>query len=76
MQPIIVQKGWIMYEVPNQMETTFCLYKLEKCGCAISIALYVEADEADAISIFKKHIKILPKSKKINMNGLLIRKKK
>ena len=30
MEPIIVQKGWIMYEVPNQMETTFCLYKLEK----------------------------------------------
>jgi hypothetical protein len=75
MKPIIVKKGWVMYEVPNQMETTYCLYKLQKCGCADSVALYVEADEQDAIDIFNKHIPLLPKGKNINMNGILIRNK-
>jgi hypothetical protein len=75
MKPIIVKKGWVMYEVPNQMETTYCLYKLQKCGCADSVALYVEADKIDAIDIFNKHIPLLPKGKNINMNGLLIKNK-
>jgi hypothetical protein len=75
MTPIIVKKGWVMYEVPKQTETTFCLYKLDKCGCANSVALYAEADEKDAIDIFKKHISLLPKVKNINMGGVLIRKK-
>jgi hypothetical protein len=75
MTPIIVKKGWVMYEVPNQMETTYCLYKLQKCGCADSVALYVEADEEDAIDMFKKHIPLLPKGKNINMGSLLIKKK-
>ena len=75
MIPIIVKKGWVMYEVPNQMETTYCLYKLEKCGSALSVALYVEADENDAIDIFTKHIPLLPKGKNVNMNGLLIKNK-
>ena len=75
MTPIIVKKGWVMYEVPNQTETTFCLYKLQKCGCADSVALYVEADENDAIDIFTKHISLLPKGKNINMGGILIKNK-
>jgi hypothetical protein len=75
MTPIIVKKGWVMYEVPKQTETTFCLYKLEKCGCANSVALYVEADKNDAIDIFTKHIPLLPKGKNINMGGILIGKK-
>ena len=75
MTPIIVKKGWVMYEVPNQMETTYCLYKLQKCGCADSVAFYAEADEQDAIDMFKKHIPLLPKVKNINMAGLLIKNK-
>ena len=75
MTPIIVKKGWVMYEEPKQTETTFCLYKLGKCGSALSVALYVEADKNDAIDIFTKHIPLLPKGKNINMGGILIRKK-
>jgi hypothetical protein len=75
MKPIIVKKGWVMYEVPNQMETTYCLYKLQKCGCADSIALYVQADEQDAINIFNKHIPLLPKGNNINMDNILITNK-
>lgn len=63
-----------MYEVPNQMETTYCLYKAKKCGCADSVALYAEADEDEAIDMFKKHIPLLPKGKNINMGGILIKK--
>ena len=75
MTPIIVKKGWVMYEVPKQMETTYCLYKLDKCGCALSVALYATADEQDAVDIFNKHIPLLPKGKKINMGGICITKK-
>ena len=75
MKPIIVKKGWVMYEVPNQIETTYCLYKLQKCGCADSIALYVQSDEKDAIDIFKKHIPLLPKGNNINMDNILITNK-
>lgn len=75
MEAIEVKKGWVMYEVPNQIETTYCLYKQEKCGCATSIALYVEADEVEAIDIFKAHIPILPKVKNINLGGILIKNK-
>lgn len=63
-----------MYEVPNQPKTTYCLYKAQKCGCADSIALYAEGNEKDAIKMFNDHIPLLPKRKKINMGGILIRK--
>lgn len=75
MTPINVKKGWIMYEVPNQSNETYCLYRLEKCGCALSVALYAAGNEAQSIDIFKKHIPLLPKGKKINMNGMLISNK-
>ena len=71
----MVKKGWVMYEVPNQKNTTYCLYQLEKCGCALSAALFVEADKNEAINIFNKHIPLLPKGKNINMGGILIRNK-
>ena len=75
MTPINVKKGWVMYEVPNQIESTYCLYKLSKCGCATSVALYATADEHEAVDIFNKHIPLLPKGKNVNMGGLLITNK-
>ena len=74
MTPIIVKKGWLMYQVEKEIETTYCLYKQEKCGCAISVALYVVADEEDAIDIFKKHIPLIPKKKDYIGDGIVIRK--
>lgn len=73
--PIVVKKGWLMYEVANQTETTYCLYKHLKDGSAISISMYVKGNEAEAIEAFKRHIPFLTNAKDINMNGLLINKK-
>lgn len=74
----VVKKGWFMYEVSDntldqKYPRTFCLYKQQKCGCADSIALYVNCNnESEAADIFLKHIPLLPKGKKINMGGILM----
>jgi len=74
---IRVKKGWIMYECSHVEHTNakcYSLYKEIKEGGCISVALYVDvANEEEAIKIFLDHIPLIPKTKKPNLGGTMIK---